>query len=286
MKSERSSLKGLGPFDHRDAFTLVELLTATAILSLLLMLMFQIVSEILQSTKVQNQQMESVASARRALDVMACDLQNAVVGEDVSILVPSSPGTTNLFSLMAYRRGPNGDATNRFLAINYSTNGSDQLFRSYGSVDYSQTNLIASISACVTNTPNNPIASHILGVEALAVTERTNYPLTSSVSPNWATNAYNSTNANTPDGFNALITTKPNFASSLTNRSYAMQVWIAAVDDQNYSLLTNTGKLDAVKTALSNASDPSGWRDAVDGSSIPAPAKSGIRILNKTITLP
>jgi prepilin-type N-terminal cleavage/methylation domain-containing protein len=284
MKSERSSLKGLGPFDHRDAFTLVELLTATAILSLLLMLMFQIVSEILQSTKVQNQQMESVASARRALDVMACDLQNAVVGEDVSILVPSSPGTTNLFSLMAYRRGPNGDATNRFLAINYSTNGSDQLFRSYGSVDYSQTNFLT--VAYATNTPSYPLASHILGVEALSVTERTNYPVTSSVSPNWATNAYNSTNANTPDGFNALITTKPNFASSLTNRSYAMQVWIAAVDDQNYSLLTNTGKLDAVKTALSNASDPSGWRDAVDGSSIPAPAKSGIRILNKTITLP
>ena len=284
MKSERSSLKGLGPFDHRDAFTLVELLTATAILSLLLMLMFQIVSEILQSTKVQNQQMESVASARRALDVMACDLQNAVVGEDVSILVPSSPGTTNLFSLMAYRRGPNGDATNRFLAINYSTNGSDQLFRSYGSVDYSQRNFLT--VAYATNTPSYPLASHILGVEALAVTERTNYPVTSSVSPNWATNAYNSTNANTPDGFNALITTKPNFASSLTNRSYAMQVWIAAVDDQNYSLLTNTGKLDAVKTALSNASDPSGWRDAVDGSSIPAPAKSGIRILNKTITLP
>ena len=283
MKSERSSLKGLGPFDHRDAFTLVELLTATAILSLLLMLMFQIVSEILQSTKVQNQQMESVASARRALDVMACDLQNAVVGEDVSILVPSSPGTTNLFSLMAYRRGPNGDATNRFLAINYSTNGSDQLFRSYGGVDYLQTNFLSVTNA--TNTPPYPLASHILGVEALAVTERTNYSLTTNPEANWATNQYNSTN-NTPDGFNALITTKPNFASGLTNRTYAMQIWIAAVDEQNYSVLThNSDFYSKVKDALSG--DPLGWRDQVDSNrNIPSTIKSGIRILSKTITLP
>jgi prepilin-type N-terminal cleavage/methylation domain-containing protein len=283
MKFVRSSLKVLGPFDHRDAFTLVELLTATAILSLLLMLMFQIVSEILQSTKVQNQQMESIASARRALDVMACDLQNAVVGEDVSILVPSGPGTTNLFSLMAYRRGPNGDATNRFLAINYSTNGSDQLFRSYGGVDYLQTNFLSVTNA--TNTPPYPLASHILGVEALAVTERTNYSLTTNPEANWATNQYNSTN-NTPDGFNALITTKPNFASGLTNRTYAMQIWIAAVDEQNYSVLThNSDFYSKVKDALSG--DPLGWRDQVDSNrNIPSTIKSGIRILSKTITLP
>jgi len=283
MKFVRSSLKGLGPFDHRDAFTLVELLTATAILSLLLMLMFQIVSEILQSTKLQNQQMESIASARRALDVMACDLQNAVVGEDVSILVPSGPGTTNLFSLMAYRRGPNGDATNRFLAINYSTNGSDQLFRSYGGVDYLQTNFLSVTNA--TNTPPYPLASHILGVEALAVTERTNYSLTTNPEANWATNQYNSTN-NTPDGFNALITAKPNFASGLTNRTYAMQIWIAAVDEQNYSVLThNSDFYSKVKDALSG--DPLGWRDQVDSNrNIPSTIKSGIRILSKTITLP
>jgi len=284
MKPDQFSPAGVHPMERKDAFTLVELLTATAILSLLLVLMFQIVSEILQSTKVQNQQMESVAAARRALDVMACDLQNAVVGEDVSILVPSGPGT-NLFSLMAYRKGPNGgDATNRFLAVSYSTNGSDQLFRSYGSVDYSQTNFLTASYA--TNTPPYPLASHILGVEVLAVTESTNYPLTNAPEANWATNAYNNTNPNTPDGFNALITTKPNFASGLTNRTYALQVWIAAVDEQNYALLTNTGKLDVVKAALANASDPSGWRDAVDAASIPTPSKSGIRILDKTITLP
>jgi len=284
MKPDWNTSAIFRQFVRRDAFTLVELLTATAILSLLLVLMFQIVSEILESTKVQNQHMESVSAARRALDVMACDLQNAVVGEDVSILVPSGT-STNLFSLMAYRKGPNGgDTTNRFLAVSYSTNGSDRLIRSYGSVDYSQTNFLTVSYA--TNTPPYPLASHILGVEALAVTETTNYPLTNAPEANWATNAYNSTNVNTPDGFNALITTKPNFASGLTNRTYALQVWIAAVDEQNYALLTNTGKLDIVRAAIANASDPSGWRGAVDASAIPTPAKSGIRILNKTITLP
>jgi len=183
---------------------------------------------------------------------------------------------------MAYRRGPNGDATNRFLAINYSTNGSDQLFRSYGSVDYSQNNFLT--VAYATNTPSYPLASHILGVEALAVTETTNYPLTTNPEANWATNHYNSTNS-TPD-FNALITTKPNFASGLTNRTYAMQIWIAAVDEQNYSLLThNSDFYGKVKDALSG--DPIGWRDQIDSNrNIPSTIKSGIRILSKTITLP
>jgi type II secretory pathway pseudopilin PulG len=281
------------------AFTLVELLTATAVLVLLLALIFQIVNSILQSTNTQNQQMESTASARRLLDVMTADFQNAVIGDDASILVPDAAGTTNLIALVTTRRGPNDSTTaesgitNRFLAVSYTTNGNNQLFRSYGPVGFGETNLLNAALGDATFTPTNPLASGILALEAVALTDGgTNYaviPTTAgygspgSSEANWITNNYNG-NAVT-NGFNALITMSPTFAVGLTNRTYALQIWVASLDQRNYSILTNTGNLPAALTAINGATDPSGWRDAIDGSGIPSTVKSGIRILTKTIQL-
>jgi prepilin-type N-terminal cleavage/methylation domain-containing protein len=297
-----------GVMYRREAFTLVELLTATAILSLLLMLMFQIVSEILQSTRVQNQQMESVASARRALDVMACDLKYAVVGEGISILVPaqSSAGPSPLFGMVCNRRGPNAPTLGRYLGVSYGFDSSTGVItRSYTPISYDGPDLftqIGSLMSLTTPPPSpggrTPIASNILSVQVLAVLtpsqaqpSPTPVTLPSSASPNWASNGmYN--NMIVPGSFNAVVSPARNFTvgpPTLANTTSAFEIWIASVDQQNYDLLQRLGDLSTLQLALSQAGGtqgPSGWRDAVDGAKIPSVVKSGVRILNKTIPLP
>jgi type II secretory pathway pseudopilin PulG len=262
------------------AFTILELLVSMAVLAIILVMLLQVVNGLLQSTRTQSQQMDSVASARRALDVMASDLQNAVIGDNSAILVPTAVGG-NLFALLAARRGPS-DTTNRFLAIKYSTNASNQLVRSYGAVDFNQTDLLGA-AINTTNTPVEPLAKGILAVQVLAIAEATNYLLPTTYTANWATNTYNGL-TNVPGNWQALITRSPAFASSLTNRTRALEVWIAAVDDQNFQILKDSSKLSVAQGLLASA--PTTWRSNLDYSAIPNQTKSGIRILNKTIALP
>lgn len=255
------------------AFTILELLVSMAVLAIILVMLVQVVNGLLQSTRTQSQQMDSVASARRAIDVMAADLQNAVVGESSAILAPTSAGS-NLLALLTSRRGSNGSASHRFLAVSYSTSADSQLIRSYKSVDFAQTNLLA--AATNTVAPFEPLARGILAVQVRAITETTNFPVTAAAAANWATNTYNGIPA--PTGFQAIITRSPAFAYSLTNRTRALEIWVAAVDDQNRQLLPSSYR-------PANA-DPTTWRSEIDSSAIPAQAKSGIRVLNKTIPLP
>lgn len=262
-------------------FTILELLVATAILALVLGLLLQIVNGLLQSTRTQNQQISSIASARRALDVMAADLKNGVVGENAAILAPVGNSNSNLLSLVTHRRGPNGsNASHRFLAVSYSTNDSGQLFRSYGSVNFSQTNLLA--AATNTSTPLEPLAGGILAFQIHAVTDTANFPVGTAAFANWATNNYNG--IATPAGFQALITRSPTFASALTNRSRALEIWVAAADQQNYDVLAGLGKLATVRDAM--GTEPAAWRQEIDAAPIPSQSKAGIRILSKTIPLP
>lgn len=263
------------------AFTILELLTAMAVLALILVMLVQVVNGLLQSTRTQNQQMDSVASARQAIDVMATDFRNAVVGENAAILIPTVAGS-NAFALLTSRRGAAGAmADHRFLAVRYSTNATNQIIRSYGSVGISDTDLLAATVSAATN-DGVPLAKGILGIQARAVGDGTNtYPITNAASANWATNSYNGLLP--PTGYQALITRAPAFAANLTNRTRAIEIWIAAVDEQNYALLQGSSKVATAQASL--GPDPQAWRAALDACDIPAQAKAGIRVLNKTIPI-
>lgn len=274
-------------FSNRQvaAFTLVELLTATAIMALVLVLLLQILNGILDSTRVQNQQMEAVGSARRVMDVIASDLRNAVISENSSILIPTA-GSSNSFALLAARRGTNGATGHRYLAVRYSTNSSNQIIRSYGSSTFSGTNPLADAASAATITPVEPLARGILAFQARILADGTNaYPLNTTPSGNWATNSYNGITS--PSGWNALVTRSPSFGGGRTNRARAMDVWIVSIDDQNGRLLTNNASwVTSVGTAISGATDVTGLRAAIDGAAVPGRIKSAIRVLNKTIPLP
>lgn len=272
------------------AFTLIELLTAMAVLALLLVMLVQVINGILQATRGQSQQMESVAAARRAIDVMAADLQSAVLGQDVTILAPNANTSTNIFALLSSRRGARTAGLTRFLAVQYSTNANNELIRSYRSLDFFPIDLLAAAVAPVPNTPNAfTLAKGVLAVRVNALVGSNSFPLTGPAVAPWSTTNFNGVNV--PSAYKAIVTETTALSTLLTstnnlsraNLTRGMQIWIATMDDKSYELLKDTGNLAAAQSIGTN--DPVAWRSAIDNLAIPASAKAGVRILNKTISL-
>jgi hypothetical protein len=255
-------------------------LVAAAVLGLVMALVLQIVNAVVQSTSGVSRQMDSTAAARRALDTMAADLQKAVVGENVTILVPSAAGT-NLFAAITHRRPPAGNPA-RFLAVRYFTNAQNELYRAYAPVADNTTDLLGAAAAATTT--DAPLAAGILAVAVRALADGTNsYAVTANPEANWSTNSYNTFAA--PVGYKALLTTAPSFASTLTNRTRALEVWMAAADARTLVLLRETSKLATLTAALDPANPPA-WRAAIDATDIPPAAKSAVRVLSKVLPLP
>jgi prepilin-type N-terminal cleavage/methylation domain-containing protein len=265
--------------------TLPELLVAISVLCLLVVLIFQVIEQVLHVTNTQEQKIEATASGRRLLDVMAVDLENAVIGSDATIIAPASP-TNVIVAMLCNRRAPSAPAASRFLAVKYALDSSNRVYRSYGSVGFSRTNLMdASLNASTNPASSDaiPLAGGILAVQVRAYTSFTNYPISSTVSSNWAvTNSYR--RHAVPKGYNALVTASSGYGASLTNCTRSLEISVAAVDAADYALILSTGNLAAVKTAL--AGDPIGWKVALDALAMPPRIKSAIRILQKTTPLP
>ena len=254
-------------------FSLIELLTAMAVLAMILVMLMQVVNGILQSTQTQSQQIESVETARRMLDIIETDLSLAVVGENSAILVKTG-GDSHGLAFLSDRRGPVDPQ--RCLAVRYDRDGDTRITRSYDSVDFDERNLLA---AAVNPTNTTVLSDGILAFQIRINTGNTNYSATDTATANWATNNYNG--VATPSGWKALVTESPSFASGLSNRAQSMQIWVAAVDRQNLALV-DTNSIGAIF-----GPDPRSWRAAVDSAAdLPPRVKAGIRILNKTLTLP
>lgn len=272
---------GEGTAANAAGHTLIEVLVAVTVLALLVVLIFQVIENIFTATRSQNHAIEAIGSGRRLLDVMTVDLQHAVLSGEATLLAPVTNGAV-VVSFLTTRRGPVSTNSSRFLAVTYSLNASNQVVRSYGTVGFARTNLLAATLNVATNY-SVPLAIGVLGLDLRAVTELTNYPVSSAASSNWAvTNSYNGLSV--PAGYNALVPSSCGFAKGLANTTRAIEVTAAVVDDQNRALLQSQNDLNAVKALLT--ADPSTWRASLDHASIASQTKSGIRILKKTITLP
>lgn len=271
----------------RSGFTLIELLVAMAVLALVLVLMLQVVDNIMRSTRVQNQQMDSVASARRALDILEADLRSAVISRDTTLLAAAGAGATDINSrpqiaFHSQRRGPEGGGGHRFLYLAYATNDRGWLLRAYQSAPHSETNLLQILAP--PPDAREEVAEGILQLRMRAVTESGDkVSFGQNASANWATNRYNGFGI--PAGYQAIIAPGPDFATGLTNRTRAIEVWIAALDPQNYALVQQAASGTPLASELATA-EPETWRERIDAANIPPSAKSSARILHKTISLP
>lgn len=273
------------PANHRGGHTLPELLVAVAVLALLVVLIFQVIEQVLHVTKSQEDKIEAASSGRRLLDVMSVDLENSVIGSDATVIAPTS-ATNVILAMVCNRRAPTSATPSRFLAVKYVIDSNNRVYRSYGSVGFSRTNLMEAALNASTNPVTNaaiPLASGIIAVQARAFTETTNYAVTSAVSPNWGvTNNYRGDAV--PSGYNALVTTSSGYGASLTNCTKSLEISVAVVNSADYALIRSSGYFTSVRLAL--AGDPIGWKVAVDSIAMPGRFKSAIRILQKTTPLP
>jgi prepilin-type N-terminal cleavage/methylation domain-containing protein len=273
IRTARSTSSGVLLFRPGHAFSLIELLTAMAVLALILVLLVQVVNGILQSTQAQSQQMDSVAEARRMLDVIETDLSQAVITESATILLRLA-GDSRELAFLADRRGPT--AGHRLLAVRYDQAKDTQFQRSYGSVGFTEADLLA--AAVEAPVSSSVLANGILAFDIRFLGESGEHVFADASSAAWTTASYNG--FATPGGWRALITDSPSFARELPERIHSLQIWVAAIDEQNLGIIDPAG----IRTIF--GADPSAWRENVDQSeSLPARVKSAIRILSKTIPL-
>ena len=269
-------------------FSLVELLVAMAVLALMLVLLFQLLNSTLQSTHLVNRQMDAVRNARLALDVIAADFQNSVVGNGAYVLYR---GSNSALALLTRGRGPSSSTNGRFLAVDYSTD-SGELHRSYLAVPWTSANFMdETIQAA--GAPSVVLSRGVLAYSIVAVLEDgSSVALSQSLSTNVLVSG-TIDGRTIPAGWMAFRPMGYQSATRLTGttaRARSLQITIAAIDEQNERLLKEIGKLASVTNQLvspgDNESASDKWTEAIDAlENVPAPAKSSIRVLSKTVNL-
>jgi type II secretory pathway pseudopilin PulG len=139
------------------AFTIIEILTATAVLLLLVTIVFQVVSETARSSGAGNSRMEATRSARTALDTLAQDLSSAAVdyhGQGLLVEKDADGNTTLAFPCLA--RGEKGSiGTPRMGAVFYKVRKRDDqnsstsvpmLCRGFASVPWENVSTVNTLS--------------------------------------------------------------------------------------------------------------------------------------------
>lgn len=94
------------PRTPAPSFTLVEILAAIAILSILFTIMFGILQQVSTGWQAANRRVEAAQAARLALEQIAYDLENCVVVRRVNQAVPGQNTTTNLAYGFAFYNAP------------------------------------------------------------------------------------------------------------------------------------------------------------------------------------
>jgi type II secretory pathway pseudopilin PulG len=93
-----------------SSFTLVEILAATAILSIMFTIMFGILQQTSAGWQAANRRVEASQAARLALEQIAMDLENCVAVRRVNQPVPGQAATTNLAYGFAFYDSPSTPA--------------------------------------------------------------------------------------------------------------------------------------------------------------------------------
>lgn len=279
------------------AFTVIELMVATAVLSLLLLILLQIVGGAFQSSKTVASQIDSCQVARRAIDSLSNDLKNRVAGNGACVLVNEN---LNL-AFITQGRGPAMTGTgNRFLAVSYKFE-TNSIIRSYYPVGWdSQTLPECAVNATTSSASPSVLATGILSWAVMAVMEDgSSVPLPAGLSSH--TNGFVQgvcssgalTGITVPmkwKAINPVVAPTPSTLNPATARVRSLQITLAAVDGMNFKILEKTGKLkslsDALATPSANQSVSTQWNDAINSqTSLPEPVRSGIRILTGSIDL-
>jgi len=280
-----------------QAFTILELLVAVAVLALLSVMLLQIVDQTMRSTGTATRGIEQTSAARRALDALEADFTHAARTGGAAVLVKTNPPPEmDDLAFLVHGRGPAStgspsDAAPRFLAVSWwSNNGT--IWRGYAPAAASASNpLDSAVQARQGSSyPPTPVAGGI--VRGLVLFEFVDGSLALQPPPGAAVAAGGDYHGSTvPGGWSALLPPVPDPADG-TPRVRALIVCMATLDDISLAKLGATG-VEAVRDALADPSSqaqmrdlPGYWESLVSKApSLPAVAGQGLRVFQKRIPL-
>jgi type II secretory pathway pseudopilin PulG len=273
---------------HPSAFTILELLVATAVMALMLTLLLQITNHTLQASKTTTQQLDSTQAARQALDALSGDLANALTTDGGALLAQASDGAPSL-AFLTYGRGPAPGT--RFLAVNYRLKD-NRLIRAYNAIEWSSPpGFLAAAETASAVTSESALSAGILQFAVLAVLE--DGSMVSLLNPPASGTAWGASGSadfegqTVPTGWTALVPSRPPLPSPLdptTARVRSLLVAIASVDEQNLALLSPDQKDSFTQPS---SSDPVAlWETELASKTFPGPAKAAIHFQSKVISLP
>lgn len=269
LRSQRRSIQ---------AFTLIEILAACAVLMLILLLLLQISASTLGSTRATRQQIESIQQNRAALDAIGRDLDCLAVPGPASIYVTTVNGNAQL-SFLTRGRAPGGFGDNRLLAVKYRVRNFT-LERVVANVSWSERNLVS----VLTGTPSpsesvSIVAENILRLEVAVQLE------------DGTLESYLSAPKNSEGGM--MLASRSGTAS--LDKIGSIIVAVASIDGQTMDLITKLNKRDTTISALGQIASPSPgitpvdlWREALSGNlgdALPGPALNSLRFNQKVFSV-
>jgi len=238
-------------------FTLIEVLVASAILAVMLVVFLSVSNYASQAWKGSQEKMEEFSTARVVMNRIRADLESIIIRQDLPLF------PNNAMGFMTVKRGVSSDANTRQLSyVEYAANSSNQIVRSSraylltGDVPPFSTN--SSIPA-PTTTDINPLASGVIGFQSVFLNK----------DGTWSTN-FNSTN------------------------SVAVRVSLLVVSSDGLKYLQNAGRLSAVTAAMAltsaditnSTNSPEGiWNDRI-GPGMDSKTARSLRAFERLFFLP
>ncbi len=256
----------LPPAAQRSGFSLLELLVAMAVLSLILVLLFNAVTAVTNTWRRGMARIDNFSKARAVLGLLDRDVQSMVLRKDLAAFVDEAGKPACAFySLM---NGSEGDRRLSFIKYSVPTNGTQLLRADYG-MDYGNRTL------SLNNTNSLPDAALASPQDLVDGILRFEWQFLG------------------PDGdFQSAFERSGTNASA---NSKTLVVSLLVLDDNTLGTLQRTGTRDTLLTELAGT-PASGqtyaqyWneriRSAGFGSSLPAPVRAGIRTFHRHIQIP
>ncbi|PTY04487.1 hypothetical protein DB346_03365 [Verrucomicrobia bacterium LW23] len=282
MKSPTLHLRPSPRLRHCAAFTLVELMVAMMVLTLVMGLLLQIFSGTVRATQNSHRQMVAMRQARMVLDPLRKDLTALVAqGEAATIFVRQDSGNATL-AFLTRNRGPQGVSDFRFLAVAYELAGT-QLTRKAEIVTWGQPDLMAQALAAVTAPNVAPLSNSVLRFEVMVVLDNgTTEPL-STAGPWKSDTALGET---VPSGFYALRLAGGAAPDPAAPRVRSLTVAVATVEESILRLpgATNIGAL--LPSPAAGQTPHEAWNTLINSgalNAIPQPAISTMRIVQMTV---
>lgn len=262
-----------------SAFTLVELMVAIAVMSLILVIMTQISTGTMQATNRVTQKMEGGEGAGAVFASLRADLANLDAGQGMTMF--SSYSGANYDTVLAFitqSRGPNppSGVSYRFISVAYQLNSTTgELERFVYPITWTDQGLVSdAINTIANGTGSTPtstysvLAQGVLRFQAMAVLDNGNIePLSSSTmpsaasAPSWINGTINGQTIPAPNSGNSFIGLNLNDRGAppvpyTRNRVQAIIVGLVVVNATNFTMLNNVSKLATTQSLFASPTFP------------------------------